>query len=91
MVSLHTYNNSPYNLTLPLGLLGYCETNATISPSKKIAYRVNNFSTTIRYMSSTILNEELSINNILSNEKRNTDYFKKHPILNQFSKYQNTL
>ena len=28
---------------------------------------------------STILDEELSINNIISNEKRNTDYFTKTP------------
>ena len=42
-ISLHIYNNSPYKITLPLGLLGYCETNATISPTKKMASRVNNF------------------------------------------------
>ena len=44
MISLHIYNNSPYKITLPLGLLGYCDTNATISPTKEIAYRVNNIS-----------------------------------------------
>ena len=32
IISLHVYNNTPYQVTLPLGLLGYCETNATISP-----------------------------------------------------------
>ena len=31
MISLHIYNNSPYKITLPLGLLAYCETNATIT------------------------------------------------------------
>ena len=41
MISLHIYNNSPYKKTLPLGLLGYCETNATIFPTKEMAYRVN--------------------------------------------------
>ena len=33
--SLHVFNNSPYKTTLPLGLLGYCEPNATTSPQKK--------------------------------------------------------
>ena len=42
IISLHVYNNTPYQVTLPLGLLGYCETNATISPKHEIAYRVNN-------------------------------------------------
>ena len=37
MISLHVYNNSPFKITLPLGLLGYCETNATISPTKEVA------------------------------------------------------
>ena len=32
MISLHIDNNSPHKITL--GLLGYCETNATISPTK---------------------------------------------------------
>ena len=34
--------NSPYKITLPLGLLGYCETNALTSPTKDVAYKVNN-------------------------------------------------
>ena len=51
MISLHIYNNSSYKLTSLLGHLGYCETNATISPTKEIAYRVNNFFKTTRYMS----------------------------------------
>ena len=42
IISLHVYNNTPYQVTLPLGLLGYCETNATISPINEQAYRVNN-------------------------------------------------
>ena len=36
MISLYIYNNSPYKITLPLGLLGYCKTNATISPTKEL-------------------------------------------------------
>ena len=72
-ISLLVYNNSPYQITLPLGLLGYCETNATTSPTNEVAYRFNNI------LQSTILDEELSINNIISNEKRNTYHFTKTP------------
>ena len=42
IISLHVYNNTPYQITLPLGLLGYCETNSTISSINEVAYRVNN-------------------------------------------------
>ena len=80
IIPFHVYNNSPYKITLPLGLLGYCETNATTSPTK-VAYRVNNFLQLLDICQSTILDEELSINNIISNEKRNTDYFMKTPYL----------
>ena len=73
------YNNTPYQVTLPLGLLGYCETNATISPINEVAYRVNNILQLLDICQSTILDEELFINNIISNEKRNTDYFTKTP------------
>ena len=79
IISLHVYNNTPYQITLPLGLLGYCETNATISHIIEVAYRVNNILQLLYICQSTILNEELSINNIISNEKRNTDYFTKTP------------
>ena len=75
IISLHVYNNTPYKITLPLGLLGYCETNATTSPVKERAYKVNKILQLLDICQSTILNEELSINNIISNEKRNTDYF----------------
>ena len=37
IISLDVYNNTPNRKTLPLGLLGYCETNATTSPIKEIA------------------------------------------------------
>ena len=79
IISLHVYNNTPYQVTLPLGLLGYCETNATISPIHEKAYRVNNILQLLDICQSTILNEELSINNIINNENRNTDYFTKTP------------
>ena len=42
IISLHLYNNSPYKITLPLGLLGHRETNATTSPTNEVAYRVHN-------------------------------------------------
>ena len=79
IISLHVYNNTPNKITLTLGLLGYCKTNATTSPVKEIAYRVNNILQLLDICQSTILNEELSINNIIGNEKRNTDYFTKTP------------
>ena len=79
IILLHVYNNTPYQLTLPLGLLGYCELNATISPINEVAYRVNNILQLLDICQSTILDEELSINNIISNEKRNTYYFTKTP------------
>ena len=77
IISLHVYKNSPYKITLPFGLLGYCETNATTSPTQEVAYRVNNILQLLDICESTIFDEELSINNIISNGKRNTDYFTK--------------
>ena len=74
ITSLHVYNNSPYKITQPLGL---CETNATSSPTQEVAYRVNNILQLLDICQSTILDEELSINNFINNEKRNTDYFTK--------------
>ena len=50
IISLHVYNNTPYQVTLPSGLLGYCETNATISPIHEKAYRVNNILPITRYL-----------------------------------------
>ena len=79
IISLHVNNNSPYTITLPLRLVAYCETNATTSPTKEVAYRVNNILQLLVICQSTILDEELSINNVMSNEKRNTDYFTKTP------------
>ena len=79
IILLHVYNNTPDQKTLPLGLLGYCETNATISPIHEVAYRVNNILQLLYICQSTILDEELSMNNIVSNGKRNIDYFTKTP------------
>ena len=80
IISLHVYNNSPYQLRLPLGLVGYCETNATTSSTNEVAYRVYNILQLLDICQSTILDEELSINVIISHEKRYTDYFTKTPI-----------
>ena len=52
--------------------------NSTTSPTKK-AYRFNNILQLLDICKSTIHNEELSINIIISNEKRNTDHFTKTP------------
>ena len=79
MISLHVYNKTPYQITILLGRLGYCKTNATTSPINEVAYRVNNILQLLDICQSTILDEELSINNIISNEKRNTEYFTKTP------------
>ena len=79
IISLHVYSNTPYQIILPIGLLGYCETTATISPINEVAYRVNNIFQLLDVCQSTILDEELCINFIISNEKRNTDYFTKTP------------
>ena len=59
IISLHVYNNSPYQITLPLGLLRYCKTNATTSPTNEVAYR--NILQLLDNCQSTILDEELSI------------------------------
>ena len=80
IISLHVYNNTPYQVTLPLGLLGYCETNATISPIFEKAYRVNNILQLLDICQSTILNEELSINDIKSKRKKKYGLFHKNPI-----------
>ena len=84
MVSLHVYKNFPYKITLPLGHLGYCETNATIPPTKEVAYRVNNNLQLLDICQSLFLDEELSIKNLISSEKRT------HLTLNQHFEYQNT-
>ena len=87
IISLHVYNNSPYKLTRPLGLLGYCETNATTSPTKEVAYRVINLLQLLDICQSSVLDEELSINKIISNEKKETrTILQKHLILKQHSK-----
>ena len=83
IISLHVYNNTPYQITLPFGFLGHCETNATSSPINEVAYRVNNILQLLDICQSTILEEELSINNIISNEKKIQITSQKHHILNQ--------
>ena len=88
-ISLDVYNNSPYQITLPLGLLGHCETNATTSPTNEVAYRVNNISLLLDICQSTILDGELSINNIISSNKETLTTLQKHHILNQLLKYHN--
>ena len=83
IISLHLYNNSPCQITLPLGLLGYCETNATTSPIIEVAYRFSNILQLLDISQSTILDEELSINKIMTNKKETQIISQKHHILNQ--------
>ena len=83
--SLHVYKITPNKVTLPLGLLGYCETNATTSPVKEIAYRVNNILQLLDIRQSTILDEELSIKKIINNEKKIQIISQKLHISNPFS------
>ena len=59
--------------------------NATTSPINEVAYRVNNILQLLDICQSTILDEELSINNIISNEKKTQITLQKHHILNQHS------
>ena len=87
IISLHVYNNSLYQIKLPLGLLGYCETNATTSPTNEVAYRINNILQLLDRCQSTILDEGLSIINIISNEKKTLTTSQKNHILNQRLKY----
>ena len=68
--SLHVYNNSPYQITLLLGLLGHCETNATTLPTNEVAYRVKKKLQLLDICQSTILDEELSLSKIISNETK---------------------
>ena len=77
-ISLHVYNNSPNQVTLPLGLLGYCETKATTSPTNEVPYRVNNILQLLDICQSTIPNEELSINNIQYNKQGKKKYILFH-------------
>ena len=90
MISLHVYNNSPYKIILPLGLLGYCETKAATSPTKEVAYSVNNILQLLNICQSTILDQELSINKIISDEKKTKTISGKDLTLNQHFKYQKT-
>ena len=77
VISLYVSNNSPYKVTLPLGLLGYCETNATFYPTQEQAFRVKNILKLLAICQSTILIEKLSIKLITNDSKRNTDNFTK--------------
>ena len=79
-ISLHIYNNTPYKGNITLRTFRILR-NKTLQyhPYMKKAYRVNNILQLLDICQSTILNEEISINNIISNEKRNTDYFTKTP------------
>ena len=86
IISLHVYHITPNRKTVPLGLLEYCETKATTSSKKEIAYRVNNILQLLDICQSTLLDEELSINNVISNEKKIQIFSQKPHISNQHSR-----
>ena len=85
IISLHVYNITPNRITLPLGLLGYCETNATTSPVKELAYRVNNILQLLDICQSIILDEELSIKAIIGMKNEKPISSQKPHILKQHS------
>ena len=81
IISLHVYNNTPYQVTLPFRTFRLLRNQRyDINQYTKKNTAVNNILQLLDICQSTILNEELSINNIISNEKRNTDYFDKNSI-----------
>ena len=85
ITSFHVYNSSTYQITIPIGLLGYCETNATTSPTNDVAYRVKNILQLLDTSQSTILDEELSINNTIKMKKETQIISQKHHIFNRLS------
>ena len=64
ILRIHEYNKSPKTITFYLGLLRYCETNATVYPTEERAIRKNYILKLPGICQSTIPNEDLSINNI---------------------------
>ena len=68
-ILVHVYKNSLYKIWLPLELLGYCETNSTVSPTIEVAYGVTIILKLLDICQSTILDEELSINNVICDKK----------------------
>ena len=70
----------------------YCETNATISPTKELAYRVNKILDFLDICQSTILIDDLSNNKIIKAKKRNTHFLSKTPYFQPtFQIYSYTL
>ena len=59
IISQYVYNNSPCKLTITLGLLGYCETNATFHLTQERSIRVNKTLKLTDICQSTILDEEI--------------------------------
>ena len=79
IISLDVYKNSTNKIAQPLEPLGFFEINATTSPTKEVAYRKNNIIQLLDKCQSLIIDEEVPINFIISNENRNTDYSTKTP------------
>ena len=68
VIAQHIYNNSTYQITLPLGLLGCCETNAKLSSTQKKAIRVNKELNLLLICQPIIKNEEISDHDTKKNQ-----------------------
>ena len=68
IISLHGIQQYTLPSNITFRTFRLLRTNATISPIHEKAYRVNNILQLLDICQSTILNEELSINSIISNE-----------------------
>ena len=91
-ISLYVYNNSPNKITLLSGLIRYCETNSTFHTKQEKAFRVHNFLVVLVTCQSTVLNDELFVNNITNFSKITRIFFHKIPYFKptfQMSKYTN--
>ena len=77
IIAIHANSSSPYKITLPVKILGYCETNARVHPTQRRAVIVNNILNLLDAFESIILIEDLSVIIIINDSKRNLDYFTK--------------
>ena len=77
IIALWVYRKVPSKITLRLGLLWYCKTNATFHPTQERAFRVNNTLKLLDICRSTVLNEDLAVDTNSNDSKQNTDYFTK--------------
>ena len=87
--ALKVYNKSPYKITHSLEFLWYRETDASFLPTHEIAFKANKVLKLLDICQSTILNDEISKNNITTNQNETRSISQKPPRLIQYSKPQN--